>query len=236
MRQVEVNYLNQMETNPFPKYYSIKFPRMDIDSQLNVIAVEKDLKKQMGTPKSIKIQNRETLLIEVHSEAQGNKIKKIKKLNNNDVVVAEHTTLNQSKGTLISEAMANSTNEELLEATADQKVIKIERMKMRKDGRLVDSNRFIVTFDKPDLPPILKLTSWKSEFIDPYIPKPMRCLNCQRFGHTKKHCRRPNATCYNCGEDGHTKPECEVHPPRCVNCGGEHTARDRNCPFYVFKC
>jgi len=35
--------------------------------------------------------------------------------------------------------MANSTNEEPLEATADQKVMKIERIKIRKDGRLVYS-------------------------------------------------------------------------------------------------
>jgi len=75
-----------METNHFPEYYSIKFPRLDIDNKLNVIAVDKDIKKQM----EISLY-RDTLLVEVHSVAQGNKIKKIQKLNSYEVVVTEHT-------------------------------------------------------------------------------------------------------------------------------------------------
>ena len=90
------------------------------------------MKKQMGTPKSVKPQNRDTLLVEIHSEAQWNKKKKIQRPNNYEVVVTEHTNLNQSKGKLISEPVVNSTNEELLELTADQKVIKKRKNQNRK--------------------------------------------------------------------------------------------------------
>merc|ERR1712105_99475 len=77
-------------------------------------------------------------------------------------------------------------------------------------------HRHIITFDKPDLPQVIKLTDWHHELIDLFIPNPMRCMNCKRLGHTKKWCRRTSPTCSNCAE--------------------EHNALERKCPFYQFKC
>jgi len=38
----------------FTKYYSVKFPRLDLDAKLNVIATDKDLKAKIGNPAKIK--------------------------------------------------------------------------------------------------------------------------------------------------------------------------------------
>jgi len=40
--------------DPYPKFYSIKFPRIEIGNKINLIAVDKDMKKQIPEPKKIK--------------------------------------------------------------------------------------------------------------------------------------------------------------------------------------
>ena len=223
------------ETHHFKKFYSVKFPRLDLDTKLNVIATDKDLKAKIGNPSMIKKQNRDTLLIEVKSDAQGNKLKEITALHDQPVQVTEHKTLNTCKGTVYSETMSNSSLQELQDALKDQQVSKIERMKRRVNGVLKDTHRHIITFNKPDLPQVIKLTDWHHELIDLYIPNPMRCMNCKRLGHTKKWCRRSSPTCSKCAEEHDPALGCNK-PLRCVNCSEEHNALERKCPFYQFKC
>jgi len=77
--------------------------------------------------------------------------------------------------------MSNSTNDELFEALSDQHAKKINRMKRKVNGVLEPTHRYIITFNKPDLPKSIKTTSWHFELIEAFIPKPMRCLTCQRI-------------------------------------------------------
>ncbi|GBL54194.1 hypothetical protein AVEN_39335-1 [Araneus ventricosus] len=60
-----------------------------------------------------------------------------------------------------------------------------------------------------------------------YIPNPLRCFKCQRFGHSKTHCRG-TLTCARCAEVGHESTNC-TRTEKCVNCKGEHTSFSRNC-------
>jgi len=53
LRQI-ANTNNQLENtrmNPYPKFYSMKFPRIEIESKINLMAVNKDIKKQISEPK-----------------------------------------------------------------------------------------------------------------------------------------------------------------------------------------
>ena len=218
----------------FKKFYSVKFPREDIDNKLNVVAVERDIHKQILKPASIKKQNKDTLLIEVKSSAQGTKLKNVTNIANNAVVITEHKSLNQSKGTVYSEAMSNSSLDELYDALKDQHVVKIERMKFKINGTLKDSHRYVLTFDKPDIPDMIKLTEWHHELIELYIPKPLRCLNCQRLGHTKNWCKKEAPTCAKCAEEGHKAFDC-TKELKSINCGEKHNAMSKDCPAFIFK-
>ncbi|GBN55096.1 hypothetical protein AVEN_18045-1 [Araneus ventricosus] len=60
-----------------------------------------------------------------------------------------------------------------------------------------------------------------------YIPNPLRCFKCQRFGHSKTSCRG-TLTCGRCAEVGHESTDC-TRTEKCVNCKGEHTSFSRNC-------
>jgi len=60
-----------------------------------------------------------------------------------------------------------------------------------------------------------------------YIPKPMRCYNCQRFGHTAKVCKG-RRRCARCGED-HEYGQCNHEQLKCCNCGGNHSVAYGGC-------
>ena len=80
--------------NSYPKFYSMKFPSIEIWTKINQIAVDKDSKKQISEPKKIKKLNKDTLLIELKSDNQGKKLKEVKKIADLKVVIREtnHST------------------------------------------------------------------------------------------------------------------------------------------------
>ena len=134
LRQVLLTQQREIATPTFPKYFSVQFPRISIEKEINLIALDKSIKNKIGIPVQIKKQNRDTLLIQVRSSNQGNLLREITELTGLQVTVQEHKTLNQCKGTVYSEALSNSSIEEIQEALEEQNVIKVERLKARIRG------------------------------------------------------------------------------------------------------
>ena len=218
----------------YDKFYSIQFPGMLLEKS-NPIAIEKALKIKAGKfADRIRKQNKNTLLIKVCNQQQGTTVKEIKEIAGYPVEVRPHNSLNQSKGTLYSETMSSCTMEELEEALRPQGAIKIERMNRKFNGVITPTHRYIITFNKPELPQSVKLSDWHYELIELYIPTPMQCVKCQKFGHTQKWCRREVAICARCSQEGHQARTCN-NDPKCANCPGNHKSMDRKCPLYIFK-
>ncbi|GFX07137.1 CCHC-type domain-containing protein [Trichonephila clavipes] len=69
--------------------------------------------------------------------------------------------------------------------------------------------------------------------VRPYIPNPLRCFQCQRFGHSKTVCRG-QPTCSRCAEVGHDSADCKAKE-RCVNCKGDHSSFSRSCPTWLLE-
>ena len=107
-------------------------------------------------------------------------------------------------------------------------------MKKRVGQDLIDTNRYILTFNRTELPRLIKITDWHHEIVNLYIPPPLKCMKCQRFGHLKKWCRREEEICAKCGDAGHTSRSCQ-NETSCVNCNGDHSAMDRQCPVYILR-
>ena len=148
------------------------------------------------------------------------------------VVVEKHRKMNSVKGTFKCPALSNSTESEILEAVREQDVIKVERMKRFSEGKLSDTHRYIFTFNRSELPQLLKLTEWHYEILEEYIPPPTRCSNCQKFGHLKKWCKKEEETCARCSVAGHRSNTCENYV-KCANCGEDHYSTNRKCPEYI---
>ena len=218
----------------YDKFYSIQFPGTPLEKS-NPIAIEKALKDKAGKfADRIRKQNKNTLLVKVCNQQQGTTVKEIKEIAGYPVEVRPHNSLNQSKGTLYSETMSSCTMEELEEALRPQGAIKIERMNRKFNGVITPTHRYIITFNKPDLPQSVKLSDWHYELIELYIPTPMQCVKCQKFGHTQKWCRREVAICARCSQEGHQARTCN-NDPKCANCEGNHKSMDKKCPLYTFK-
>lgn len=61
-----------------------------------------------------------------------------------------------------------------------------------------------------------------------YTPPPLRCFNCQRFGHVANQ-RRGRPKCVKCGGE-HEYGRCDQEAVlKCCNCGGNHSAAYGGC-------
>ncbi|GFU90489.1 putative RNA-directed DNA polymerase from transposon X-element [Trichonephila clavipes] len=88
-----------------------------------------------------------------------------------------------------------------------QKVCDVRRITIRRDGQVLNTKHLILTFSTPDLPQTVKMAYIRCP-VRPYIPNPLRCFQCQRYGHSKNVCRG-QPTCPRCGESGHDSADCK---------------------------
>lgn len=117
------------------------------------------------------------------------------------------------------------------------KVIKAERLNRLvrpKDGSpsfLSPSTTIKVTFQSQVLPPYLVIHSVRSPIV-PFIPKPIFCHKCLRYGHRSLGCRS-KARCPACGEDHGVMVCVKQDTPECIHCKGDHLTTDfKNCSEY----
>lgn len=164
--------------------------------------------------------------------------KKLLKLNLNhpnasiNVKVYEHETLNHTRGIARCDACMFLSEEELLDGLKDQKVTKVEIMKRKNDkGQIINTRSVILTFNSTVLPRKVDI-GYFTERVELYIPKPTRCMNCMRIGHTKKVCYKEKK-CAKCSQSFHEKCENVV---KCAECGEAHSTLDKECPIYKDEC
>ena len=67
------------------------------------------------------------------------------------------------------------------------------------------------------------------EGVDQYIPNPLWCYTCQKYGHHEDNCRGCEV-CWKCGQQNpdHRINDCQF-PCKCANCGGDHPVYARSC-------
>ncbi|GBM45767.1 hypothetical protein AVEN_208086-1 [Araneus ventricosus] len=63
--------------------------------------------------------------------------------------------------------------------------------------------------------------------VRPFIPSPLQCFNCQRFGHSKD-VYKGKSTCSRFAVPEHSSAERTVDP-KCINCQKPHTADSKEC-------
>jgi len=113
--------------------------------------------------------------------------------------------------------------QETLEELKPQGVSDITNITVRDDsGSRKNTNTLIITFKAPAIPKYLHigyqcelwfyflrytntltyLLTYLRVPVSPYIPNPLHCFKCQKFGHGKNACRG-RETCATCGQVGH---------------------------------
>ncbi|GBM19168.1 hypothetical protein AVEN_79884-1 [Araneus ventricosus] len=194
--------------------------------------VEKAINETVGEVNSTEKLRSGHLLVEVHSRKQSQQIVKLKKISNIPISVSPHASLNSSKGVITCAEFLNVATEEILKELQGQGVSHVRRISIRRDGQLLNTKHLILTFDSTKLPEQIK-TGYMRLSVRAYIPNPLRCFKCQRFGHSKTSCRE-TLTCARCAEVGHDSSECTA-AEKCVNCKNAHTSFSRNCSAWKLE-
>ena len=73
---------------------------------------------------------------------------------------------------------------------------------------------------------------WRKYPVRPYHAEPIRCFNCNAYGHTAIKCAKKQPKCSKCAGE-HKFSECQNTFIKCINCKGNHAATSRECPKYI---
>lgn len=171
------------------------------------------------------------LLLKTVDRQQAEKLMKQKLFGGSiNIEITEHHTLNKSRGTIFCPDLKMHTDEEIVSELKHEHVTEVKRIKRRnKKGELEDSGAFILTFNLGNLPTSIDAGIHCCR-VQQYIPPPLRCMNCLKFGHKKTACKG-NQICASCANLYHDRSQCQ-QGLRCVVCRGDHHALSRNCPVY----
>ena len=198
-------------------------------AKLNPFAIEKGLKGLAGTPTSVKRLRSGDLIIEVSKRSHSENLLRSKMLANCPIQVVPHRSMNSKKGVIRCRDLADTSEEEILDNLSSQGITEVRKIRVQRDGRRINTGTIILTFGLPVLPTSVKIGFLRVK-VDVYIPNPLRCFKCQRYGHHRMACKR-ELTCAKCGTTGHEDKECR-QKPHCVNCDGDHGSFSRDCPLW----
>ncbi|XP_055924706.1 uncharacterized protein LOC129975493 [Argiope bruennichi] len=147
------------------------------------------------------------------------------------VTVAAHRSLNHSRGVISEREFQTDLEEDILNCLKEQNVIAVRRITIKKNNQIQPTKHLILTFNTPVLPKSVKI-AYINCSVKPYIPNPIRCFKCQKFGHTITACRGDKEICARCSLPDHNSNNCTSTTPKCFNCSGDHPAYFRSCPRY----
>ena len=168
------------------------------------------------------------LLVECGKRAQAQNLLRTNRFIDRPVKVSIHKTSNSSRGVIRCRDLANMSEVEIRDELKDQGVVGVNLVTLKKEGKVIPTNTLFLTFGSPDLPKEITIGYLKVK-VALFVPNPMRCFNCNKFGHTSQSCKVA-AKWLGCGKDKH-EGRCEG-PKLCSNCNGPHASSAKDCPVW----
>lgn len=196
-------------------------------TKISPFKIEQILSKKIK-PKTTKKLTNGTILIEVQ-KTQVEEILRWETFNNIKIKTSLHQTLNSSKGVVKSSELSLCTLDEIKTNLKNQNVIDIKRISIKKNGETINTNTYILNFNIPKPPNEINVGYIKIK-VETCIPNPLRCFNCQKFGHHQDRCTRP-PVCGRCGENNARHTDCQKEA-KCTNCKKNHPANSRDCEIW----
>ena len=157
-------------------------------TSLSPFVIEKQIEATIGTAKSVKKLKNETLLVESVRKQQTENLLKMKSFFAIPVEVSEHKTLNSSKGII-----------------RDRIFLQLERL----TKLYLQIHSFLPFTVKPQKS--VKIF-YQIIPVEMYVPNPLRCFNCQKFGHYESNCPAgQGSVCERCGSgnNDHQAHQCK---------------------------
>ena len=135
--------------------------------------------------------------------------------------------MNASKGVVRNRELAKCDPKEIKEEMSDQCVTDAVVIKVKRDGVEHRTNTVILSFST-STPPKYVMVGYERVSVNAYIPNPLRCFNCQRYGHGQKNCKN-RKVCACCSESDHSAENC-ILEEKCFHCHGKHMVSSKECP------
>jgi hypothetical protein len=201
--------------------------------KLHPFLVGETLRSRVGRPDAQRLRSGD-LLVECRTRAHSNGLLRLSSIGDTPVEVTPHKTMNSSRGVIQDQALAELSEEELVRNLKSQGVTYVRRFASKRGGGEIRLPTIILTFGTPT-PPTTIWGGYYSLKVKKYVPLPLRCFKCQKYGHGQKTCRQAEASCARCTKPGHSAESCTA-TPLCVNCQGAHMASDRKCPRWISEC
>ena len=228
----ESNISKKPEAN-YPRFIVLK-PTYNHQplTKLSPFAVAKSIQGRFGTVNQVKKMKDGSLLIEASRKIQARHLLNTQTFLDIEVDAEPHRSLNTSKGVIrdFHQDLRDMTDDQIKQELSSQGVEKVSRFILKKDGKEIKTNTLFLTFDTHKPPEKLKIGYYFTN-VQPYIPNPLRCFQCQKFGHSKKFCKNEIA-CWKCGKVGHDGGDCKSETVCCLNCNGDHFASSKSCPIW----
>lgn len=189
-----------------------------------------------GKIKSCRLTKNGDLIIECVNAKQAAKVVQLEELSPTiRVNISEHQHLNVTKGMIYTKFVKELTDAEIVAELSEQGVISVKRFKSRDQisRKLTedDNGLYLLTFNSTILPMEIYIGYYRTK-VRPYIPNPLRCFKCYRFGHTSQLCN-DTEKCANCSEEKHTdQNEMCGNTQKCANCLKDHNSFSKKCLKY----
>ncbi|GFX07867.1 uncharacterized protein TNCV_4161361 [Trichonephila clavipes] len=149
----------------------------------------------------------------------GGEPKSVKRLRSGDLLIETNSAL-QTKSFLLAKSFL------------DCPVSVVPHKSLNSCRGVISEPDLLTTTDAPNLPTSIK-AGYLNCKIRPYIPNPLRCFKCQRFGHSQTACRG-QLTCSRCASVGHASSDCTLEQ-KCINCSQPHSTDSKLCPKWKIE-
>ena len=230
-----------LDTDSDSETLSLSFPHFVVlesleDKQLAKLSpfvIEKTI-SGIVKPISVKKLKDGTLLIEVEKKTYADNLIKMKSFHGLKIKGYAHTSLNTSKGVVRSSELSLCSLEEIKTHLQNQGVSDVKRITIKRNDEIINTNTYIFTFNRSQAPTELKV-GYNIIKVNPYIPNPLRCYNCQKFGHHESKCLK-SPICKKSGGSGsdHAELTC-TNPICCANCQSSHPADSKECMVWKLE-
>ena len=208
-----------------PKDEGVSFRR------INVFWPKKYLRTICGaTDLEIETPANGSLIVRTQTRTQTKALLKCSSFCEKPVTVSLHPSRNSTKGTIFAPEMRFMSEVEILEGLKVEGVSHVRRLTTFRDGQRRDTSLLVLTFETTNLPDTV-LAGYIRYSVRVFVPNPLRCFNCQKFGHSSKFCKQA-ARCPKCGEAPHEGSPCSA-PVKCLSCdASDHTTNSTQCPVW----
>ncbi len=224
---------NGSQEQNWPKYWVMV--GTDSKNPLSKINPFLLLKGIQGISPSLKVKRLRngSLLLECEHLRQAKTLKKTTQLGQVPVKASPHKTMNSCQGIIRCREISDMSDDDIKQELASQGVSRVKQFTRKTDGHVKKTSTFLLTFNSTTLPKSINVGYLKVK-VEVFVPNPLRCYGCQRYGHGQNSCKGQKV-CFRCGMQDHGDDPC-TGPLHCVNCAGSHSSNSKQCPMWTKEC